>query len=95
MLISVEILPAPIVTATSHNQIYVEANTVDGDANCYWESANNAFPQRLTVDLCATAVGKIVLKLPPATAWSSRMQTLSVLGSPDGGTFGTKGGSKA
>jgi hypothetical protein len=47
------------------------------------------------VDLCATAVGTIVLELPPATAWSSRTQTLSVLGSPEGGTFGAPAGSKA
>jgi hypothetical protein len=43
----------------------------------------------------AAAVGKVVLKLPPATAWSSRTQTLSVLGSPDDGAFSTLAGSKA
>ena len=26
-------------------------NAVDGDANTYWESANNAFPQWVQVDL--------------------------------------------
>jgi hypothetical protein len=83
------------VTATSHTQNYVEGNAVDGDANSYWESANNAFPQRITVDLCAkTNVGRVVLKLPPATAWATRTQTLSVLGSTDGSTFSTLAGSR-
>ena len=41
------------VSASSNTQNYVAANAVDGDANSYWESANNAFPQSLTVDLCA------------------------------------------
>ncbi len=78
------------VTANSHTQDYVETRAVDGDANSYWESANNAFPQKLTVDLCeATGVGKVVLKLPPATAWATRDQTLSVQGSTNGTDFTT------
>ncbi|MFF4127475.1 discoidin domain-containing protein [Microbispora rosea] len=78
------------VTATSSTQAYVPANTVDGDANTYWESANNAFPQSITVDLCAaTAVQRVVLKLPPSAAWGTRTQTLSVLGSTDGTNYTT------
>ncbi|MFD0069537.1 discoidin domain-containing protein, partial [Streptomyces sp. NPDC127574] len=62
---------------------------VDGNANTYWESANSAFPQWLQVDLgSATAVRRIVLVLPPATAWATRSQTLSVQGSTDGTSFG-------
>jgi hypothetical protein len=30
-----------------------------------------------------------VLKLPPATAWATRTETLSVLGSTDNGTYST------
>jgi hypothetical protein len=41
------------VTATSANGPYVAGNAVDADANSYWESANNAFPQSITVDLGA------------------------------------------
>lgn len=83
------------VTATGHTQDYAETRAVDGDANSYWESANNAFPQRITVDLCAkTNVGRVVLKLPPATAWATRTQTLSVLGSADGSAFSTLAGSR-
>ncbi|MGI5160547.1 discoidin domain-containing protein [Microbispora sp. CA-102843] len=81
------------VTATSNTQTYVPANAVDGDANTYWESANNAFPQTLTVDLGASVtVGRVVLKLPPSTAWGARTQTLSVLGSTDGTNYTTIAG---
>jgi hypothetical protein len=78
------------VTASSQTDVYRPANTVDGDPNTYWESANNAFPQSLTVDLGQSrSVSRVVLKLPPAAAWQTRTQTLSVLGSTDGGAFGT------
>jgi hypothetical protein len=78
------------VSDTGHAQNYTAANTVDGDANSYWESADNAFPQSLTVDLGATrAVGRLVLKLPPATAWSTRTETFSVLGSTDNAGYAT------
>jgi PKD repeat protein/type 1 glutamine amidotransferase len=82
------------VTATSTAQSYVAANTVDGNASSYWESANNAFPQSLTVDLgSAVSVSRVVLKLPPASAWQTRTQTLSVLGSTDGTSYSTVVGS--
>ncbi|MGA5304781.1 discoidin domain-containing protein [Nucisporomicrobium flavum] len=78
------------VTATSQADVYTPANTVDGNANTYWESANNAFPQSLTVDLGQNrTVSRVVLKLPPAAAWATRTQTLSVLGSTDGSSYGT------
>ncbi len=77
-------------TATSHTDVYGAGNSVDGNPNSYWESANHAFPQSLTVDLGAvTSVSKVVLKLPPAAAWAARTQTLSVLGSTDGSAFTT------
>jgi chitodextrinase len=73
---------------SSHTQTYVSGNTTDGDTNTYWESANNAFPQWVQVDLgAATGVKRIVLYLPPATAWARRTQTISVQGSTDAGTF--------
>ncbi|MEE4544145.1 discoidin domain-containing protein [Streptomyces sp. V4-01] len=73
---------------SSHTQVYGSGNAVDGDPNSYWESANNAFPQWLQVDLgAATAVRRIVLTLPPSTAWGARTQTLSVQGSTDGSGF--------
>ncbi|MGW4497707.1 galactose-binding domain-containing protein [Micromonospora sp. NPDC004336] len=76
--------------ATSHTDVYVAANAVDGNPNTYWESANNAFPQSLTVDLGADrTVSRVVLKLPPSSAWQTRTQTLSVLGSTNGSSFTT------
>ncbi|MEU8610033.1 discoidin domain-containing protein, partial [Actinoplanes sp. NPDC048791] len=78
------------VTASSQADVYTPANTVDGNANTYWESSSNAFPQSLTVDLGqARSVSRVVLKLPPAAAWATRTQTLSVLGSADGSSYST------
>ena len=77
------------VTASSSYQTYVAANAVDGDPNTYWESSDGAgFPQTLTVDLgSAQPIGSVVLDLPPSSAWATRTETLSVLGSTDGSTF--------
>ncbi|MEC3982356.1 discoidin domain-containing protein [Amycolatopsis sp. H20-H5] len=61
---------------------------VDGDTGSYWESANNAFPQSLTVDLgSALSVSKIVVKLPPSSAWGTRTQTIAVQGSTNGSDY--------
>ncbi|MEU0410765.1 discoidin domain-containing protein [Streptomyces griseorubiginosus] len=77
-------------TATGSQDVYTPGKAVDGDANSYWESANNAFPQSWTVDLGANeAVRRLVLKLPPSPAWGARTQTVTVLGSTDGGTYST------
>ncbi|GIL30052.1 discoidin domain-containing protein [Actinocatenispora comari] len=76
------------VTASGHQDVYVPANAVDGDANSYWESTDDAFPQWLQVDLgSATTVSRIVLTLPPSAAWQARTETLSVTGSTDGSSF--------
>ncbi|HZN77110.1 MAG TPA: discoidin domain-containing protein [Micromonosporaceae bacterium] len=76
------------MTASSTVQVYAAANANDGNQATYWESANNAFPQWLQVDLGATvSVNRVVLKLP--TAWGSRTETLTVQGSTDGSNFGT------
>ncbi|MFI0943583.1 discoidin domain-containing protein [Streptomyces sp. NPDC021020] len=70
---------------SSHTQNYGSGNAVDGDQNTYWESANNAFPQWLQVDLgSALPVKRVVVDLPPATAWATRTQTIAVQGSTDG-----------
>ncbi|GGW10019.1 mycodextranase [Streptomyces capoamus] len=77
-------------TATGSQDVYTPGKAVDGDANSYWESANNAFPQSLTVDLGSSyAVRRLVLKLPPSTAWGARTQTVTVLGSTDGSGYAT------
>ncbi|MFI6232763.1 discoidin domain-containing protein [Micromonospora sp. NPDC050784] len=78
------------MTASSYNQNYVASNANDGNASTYWESNNNAFPQWIQADLGATvSVDRVVLKLPPASDWQTRTQTLSVLGSTNGSTFTT------
>jgi hypothetical protein len=83
-----------VTSESSHTQILASGNAVDGDTNSYWESANNAFPQWLQVDLGSAAAAKrVVLNLPPATAWGTRTQTLSVQGSTDGVNFSTVVGS--
>ncbi|MFD9931816.1 discoidin domain-containing protein [Streptomyces massasporeus] len=77
-------------TATGSQDAYTPGKAVDGDPNTYWESANHAFPQSLTVDLGAReAVRRLVLKLPPQAAWQARTQTLSVQGSTDGSAWST------
>ncbi|MGB9993038.1 discoidin domain-containing protein [Streptomyces pseudogriseolus] len=77
-------------TATGSQDVYTPGKAVDGDPHTYWESANHAFPQTLTVDLGATrTVRRVVLKLPPQTAWQARTQTLSVQGSTDGSAYTT------
>ncbi|GAA4245137.1 glycosyl hydrolase family 28-related protein [Dactylosporangium darangshiense] len=53
------------------------ANLVDGDPGTYFESANNAFPQTVTLDLGAQrSVDRIVLRLP--ANWGGRVQTIAV-----------------
>jgi hypothetical protein len=76
------------VTASGQSQTYAPANVKDSNAATYWESANNAFPQWIQVDLGATAsIDQIVLKLP--AGWETRTQTIAVQGSTNGSTFTT------
>jgi CARDB/F5/8 type C domain len=75
-------------TASSTTDVYAAGNAGDGNAASYWESAGNAFPQWLQVDLGASVgVDRAVLKLPPG--WGSRTETLSVQVSTTGSTFTT------
>lgn len=77
-------------TATGHQDVYTPAKAVDGDAHSYWESANHAFPQSLTVDLGAVRpVRRLVLALPPLAVWQARTQTVAVQGSADGSSWTT------
>ncbi|MEV6830804.1 discoidin domain-containing protein [Amycolatopsis sp. NPDC051102] len=69
------------VSASGSQGGFPPGNAVDGDANSYWESTNNAFPQSLTVDFGSTVtVSRLVLKLPPSSAWGTRTQTIAVDG---------------
>ncbi|MCW2974785.1 MAG: coagulation factor 5/8 type domain protein [Actinomycetia bacterium] len=83
-------LNQPTSASSSVNNAQTPNLAVDGNASSYWESANGSFPQWLQVDLgSALSIGKVVLKLPPSTAWGARTQTLSVQGSTNGTTFTT------
>ncbi|WP_107059304.1 choice-of-anchor D domain-containing protein [Streptomyces sp. NRRL F-5126] len=83
-------------SASSSNNPYVASNITDSDASSYWESQNGSFPQWAQVDLgTGYKVGRITLKLPPATAWNTRDETLSVRTSTDGSNFTTVVPSKA
>ncbi|MEY9910809.1 riboflavin synthase alpha subunit [Catenulispora sp. MAP12-49] len=91
---SVNLAAGQPASASSSNGSYVPANLTDADPSTYWESANSAFPQWAQVDLGQNwNVGKVVLRLPPSTAWGARTQTLSVQGSTDGTNFSTLVGS--
>jgi hypothetical protein len=83
------------VTASSSYQTYVPANVTDGNASTYWESTDGAgYPQTITVDLGSVqSIGSLTLDLPPSSAWSTRTETLSVLGSSDGTSFSQLEGS--
>jgi len=68
----------------------VPASAVDGNTSTYWESTDNAFPQWFQVDLgSSVGVGRIVLDLPPSTAWATRTQTITIQGSTDGTNYTT------
>lgn len=74
-------------TASSSTQNYAASNVTDGNQGTYWESANNAFPQWVQVDLgSSVSTNQVVLKLPTA-GWGARNQTLAVQGSTDGQNF--------
>ncbi|MEU4252385.1 discoidin domain-containing protein [Amycolatopsis sp. NPDC026612] len=74
------------VSASGSQGGFPPGNAVDGNANSYWESTNNAFPQSLTVDFGSTvSVSRLVLKLPPS--WGARTQTLSVNGVKAAATY--------
>jgi len=77
------------VTASSDYQTYVPSNVTDGNTSTYWESNDGAaYPQTITVNLgSAQTIGSITLDLPPATDWTTRTETLSVLGSTNDTTF--------
>jgi hypothetical protein len=78
------------VTASSSTQNYAAANAVDGNTSTYWESANGTWPATYTVDLgSTTTIGNLVIDLPPSSAWQTRTQTLSVLGSTNDSTWTT------
>jgi hypothetical protein len=77
-------------SASGYTQVYQPSNAVDGNTSTYWESTDNAFPQWFQVDLGAAAsISRIVMNLPPSSAWGARTQTLQIQRSTDGSAFAT------
>ncbi|MBV9789768.1 MAG: discoidin domain-containing protein [Chloroflexi bacterium] len=75
-----------VVASSTVNGAQPASAAVDGNQNSYWESANNAWPQQLTVDLGSSqSVSRVVLKLP--ASWGARNQTIAVLGSTDNASY--------
>ncbi|WP_329343316.1 discoidin domain-containing protein [Streptomyces sp. NBC_00663] len=77
-------------TATAGGALggYPAAHVTDGSQQTYWEGPTGSFPQWVQVDLGAPVpLDRVALKLP--TGWEARTQSLSVLGSTDGGSFST------
>lgn len=78
----------PITASSEIAGCCAAANAVDANVETYWESANNAFPQTLTVDLGRSSdLARVVLKVNPT--WGPRNQTVEVRTSTDGTTFTT------
>jgi Pectate lyase superfamily protein/F5/8 type C domain/Abnormal spindle-like microcephaly-assoc'd, ASPM-SPD-2-Hydin len=78
------------VTASSYTQVYAPTNAVDGNTSTYWEANNGVWPSTITVNLQSVqTLGSITIDLPPSSAWNTRTQTLSVLGSTNGSSFST------
>jgi len=78
------------ISASSYTQSYVAANANDGNTSTYWESVDGTWPSTITVDLGSTqTLGDTVIDLPPSSAWQTRTQTLSVLGSTNDSTWTT------
>jgi hypothetical protein len=76
------------VQVSSNQGGYPGGNANDANQGSYWESANNAFPQWIQVDLgSSVSVTQLVLKLP--AGWETRTQTLTVQSGTNGSTFGT------
>jgi hypothetical protein len=76
------------VTASTTTSGFPASNAVDGNTSSYWESTDGSWPATLAVDLGTTdSISSVVLDLP--TAWGTRTQTLSVLGSTDDSTWTT------
>ncbi|MER7760175.1 CARDB domain-containing protein [Streptomyces sp. NPDC097619] len=106
-LISVGMLPTPAQAAADVNLAlgraataggahggYPASHVTDGSQQSYWEGPSGSFPQWVQVDLGArTDVDRLSLKLP--TGWETRNQSLSILGSTDGTSFGTLVGAQS
>jgi hypothetical protein len=78
------------VSASGYTQTYAPANAVDGNTSTYWESTDSDFPQWFRIDLgSVTALGALVIDLPPSSSWETRTQTIQIQGSTNGSSYST------
>jgi hypothetical protein len=79
------------MSASSVDLSFTAGNTNDGNTSTYWESADGAaYPQTLTANLGQSfSLGSVTMDLPPSSAWSTRTETLSILGSNNGTSWTT------
>ena len=75
------IAPKGTISSSGYNDVYVEANAIDGDTSgsSYWEGAADLFPNELTVSFSEShKINAIRLALNPDVIWTKRTQTFSV-----------------
>lgn len=76
--------------SNGHVGPYTARNAIDGDVMTYWEGAQDAYPNELTVDLGEQmSVSKVRILLNPDTIWGQRTQGIEVQGSGDGDNYET------
>ena len=82
---------AGTLTASSTDSGFPASNANDGNTSSYWESSDGAaYPQTLTANLGQSyPLGSATVTLPPSTAWATRTETFSVLGSTNGTSYTT------
>ena len=82
-------LNQPTTASSNDGSGFAASLATDGNTGTYWESSDGAaYPQTITVDLGSVqSIGSVTLDLPPSSAWATRSQTLSVLGSTNGTSF--------
>jgi hypothetical protein len=81
--------PGRAITGTPNTFTFVVGNANDNDVTTYFEGST--YPTQATVSLVGNAqLSSVVVKLNPDPAWSTRTQTIAVLGQPQtGGAFVT------
>jgi hypothetical protein len=77
-----------IVASSVTTDDYPPTAANDGDPYTYWESTAKQFPQTLTLDLGSQQpISRVLLRLPPQTAWEKREQIVAVSASVDGNSY--------
>jgi len=76
------------VYASSHTDIYVPTNAVDGELTSYWES--EGFPATFIIELDGVrTIQTVAVSLNPSSLWEMRTQAFEIQVSNDGDNFQT------